>query len=352
MPTALVRQIESLLIDRLRELPDQHPLPTEPKLAKELGVSRRTVRKALASLERKEIVRRIGGKGNFPIRGHQALPIFQRRARLIGVVIGRSFNTFLREIARSTFDAAHKHGYNLVFATIDEEESFYRILDDPHVDGLFLYEVTDQKIIREISERKKPLCLVNHHSKIASVDSVQSDSQKAAFMAVRYLYQLGHRKIAFVDSDDPEFNPARRPGYEKAMKELKIFRKPEWIVETSSNIKGGEKAASYIFSLSSSKKPTAVIVFSTAAVIGLQKKLIKCGLRIPQDISVVSLGGHDINRKLHPSLPRLTRIASNNSRLGRRSIENLIERIQKPSSPRRNILTPVYLEEGESAGKI
>lgn len=351
MPSKLVHQLENLLLDRINELSPEQSLPPERTLAKEFHVTRRTLRKAYASLEAKDIIRRVNGKGTFPVRGRRAIPIFQRRARMIGVVIGRAFRTFFHEIARAAFEAAHDQGYNLVLALKDKEESFYRILDDPHVDGLCLFEVNDQKLIRELSERKKPTCLINHYSKTANVDSVQNDSQKATAMAVRYLYELGHRKIAFVDSNDPEYNPDRRPGYEKAMQQLKILRRPEWIMEMPRTRKGGAEVISNILSLSPSKKPTAIIVFSTPVVIGMHDKLVKHGLSIPKDISIVSLGAL-FKREWYPSVPNLTRVASDNISLGRRAIEQLIERIQKPNLPRRNILTPVYIEEGKSTGRI
>jgi LacI family transcriptional regulator len=351
VPSKLVHQLENLLLDRINELSPEQSLPPERTLAKEFHVTRRTLRKAYASLEAKDIIRRINGKGTFPVRGRRAIPIFQRRARMIGIVIGRAFRTFFQEIARAALHAAHAQGYNLVLALKDEEQSFYRILDDPHVDGLCLYEVNDQKLIRELSERKKPTCLINHYSYTANVDSVQNDSHKASATAVRYLYTLGHRKIAFVDSNDPEYNPERRPGYEKGMQKLKILRRPEWVMEKPSTGRAGREVVSYILSLSHLKKPTAVIVFSTTVAIGMYKELVNHRLRIGKDISVLSLGAR-LNRERYPSVPDLTQVASDNASLGRRAIELLIERIKKPNLPRRNILIPVFVEEGKSSGKI
>ena len=45
--------------------PPQSKLPTEPELAKKLGVSRMTLRQALALLQDDGLVNSIHGKGNF-----------------------------------------------------------------------------------------------------------------------------------------------------------------------------------------------------------------------------------------------------------------------------------------------
>jgi len=66
----LHHQFYVMLRERLREgaYPAGRPLPSEPKLAEEFGVSRTTVRRALARLEEEQLIVRRHGSGTFPLR--------------------------------------------------------------------------------------------------------------------------------------------------------------------------------------------------------------------------------------------------------------------------------------------
>jgi GntR family transcriptional regulator len=66
----LYQQVETVLIDRIASgaWPPGHSLPAEPELAAELGVSQGTVRKALAELERRNLIERRQGRGTTVLR--------------------------------------------------------------------------------------------------------------------------------------------------------------------------------------------------------------------------------------------------------------------------------------------
>jgi LacI family transcriptional regulator len=354
MPSKLVRQVESILIDRMADLPANQPLPREVILAKQIGVSRRTLRKALADLETNERVRRIKGKGTFPTRGHQAIPIFQRRARMIALVASRPFSRpYRRLITTGAFGESSRRGYNLVLVKKDTKENVFQVSDDPHVDGVILYQYRDDGLIEALLKRGKPICLVDHYH--PKVDSVETDSRKGMILAVRHLYQLGHRRIAFIDSADPERNPERSKGYDIAFQQLKMFRRPDWIVKKPLTIEGGVAGARILLSLPISKRPTAIIAFSVRASLGAAKEILRRGLEIPRDISLLSTGGTQHQERKGASVkgvPKLTHVTVNPRELGKAAINNLIERIKNQKLLPQNTLIPMKLEINETTGKI
>jgi LacI family transcriptional regulator len=367
MPSKLVRQVETILMERMEELPPHQPLPPEVVLAKQIGVSRRTLRNALANLESNERVRRIKRKGTFPTRGHKAIPIFQKRARMIGLVDSRPLSfPFSRLIVTGAFKEASHRGYGLVLLKRDAKENIFQMLDDPHVDGFILFRSKDTGLLEKILERKKPICLVANSSHVEGVDSVQMDSKNGTILAIRHLYELGHRRIAFIDSNDPGIDPERFKGYQLAFKQLNLFQNSEWVTKKPLTVQGGVEGASDLLSLPAAKRPTAILGFSILVAFGAAKAILKRGLRIPEDISVMGGGGLDILTVLEREAPRsdenfwsqtkgmpgLTYLSCDPRDIGHAAVEHLIDRLKNPNQPRRNTLIPLELKIRKSTGKI
>jgi GntR family transcriptional regulator len=71
----LYERIEKQLRRRLDAAADGDPFPSEPRLATEFGVSRMTVRAALAGLERDGLLDRVPGRGSFVRKTAAARPV-------------------------------------------------------------------------------------------------------------------------------------------------------------------------------------------------------------------------------------------------------------------------------------
>lgn len=71
----LYERIEKQLRRRLASAADGDPFPSEPRLAEEFGVSRMTVRAALAGLERDGMLERVPGRGSFVRKGAAHRPV-------------------------------------------------------------------------------------------------------------------------------------------------------------------------------------------------------------------------------------------------------------------------------------
>ncbi len=74
-PQPLYERIEKQLRRRLAAATDGDPFPSEPRLAAEFGVSRMTVRAALAGLERDGLLERVPGRGSFVRKAAAARPV-------------------------------------------------------------------------------------------------------------------------------------------------------------------------------------------------------------------------------------------------------------------------------------
>lgn len=152
---------------------------------------------------------------------------------------------------------------------------------------------------------------------------ISSDNAEGARLAIRHLYELGHRKIAHVTGPDGNvLTTARREGMVSERARLGLPSKPDWIIRGDFSLKSGHQAADRILAMED--RPTAVFCSADIVAFGLIAGLNAGGLRVPQDISVV---GFDDIEMSDSYIPALTTIQQDRHRLGRRAVEVLLNRL-------------------------
>ena len=157
---------------------------------------------------------------------------------------------------------------------------------------------------------------------------IASDNVEGARLAIRHLFDLGHRKIAHVTG--PEGNvltAARREGMAAERARLGLPVRPEWIVRGDFSIESGHEAAKRILAMDD--RPTAVFCSADMVAFGLIAKLMSEGIDVPGDISVV---GFDDIEMSEFYIPALTTIRQDRHHLGRRAAEVLLARLRNPGS--------------------
>jgi len=158
---------------------------------------------------------------------------------------------------------------------------------------------------------------------------IASDNAEGARLAMRHLYELGHRRIAHVTG--PEGNvltTARRQGMMDERTRLGLPARSEHIIRGDFSLDSGHAAARRILQMED--RPTAVFCSADMVAFGLMAGLEAGGLRVPRDISVV--GFDDIEMAAF-SIPALTTIRQDRNMLGRRSAEALLQRLANPDTP-------------------
>ncbi|MGY3436672.1 MULTISPECIES: LacI family DNA-binding transcriptional regulator [unclassified Marinovum] len=154
----------------------------------------------------------------------------------------------------------------------------------------------------------------------ANFPSVRSDNEKGARLAVRHLYDLGHRDIAHITG--PEGNVltrTRRAGMMQERESLGLKVRDEWVIRGDFSVNSGYSAAQLIYEMK--ERPTAVFCASDMVAFGLISGLSACGLSVPKDISVV---GFDDIEMSEFYVPALTTIRQNRREIGIRSARNLL----------------------------
>ncbi len=152
---------------------------------------------------------------------------------------------------------------------------------------------------------------------------VKSDNVEGARLAIRHLYDLGHRKIAHITG--PEGNvltTARREGMSSERSRLGLPAPSEWIIRGDFSLESGYEAAGRILAMSD--RPTAVFCSADMVAFGLIAGLQAGGLSVPEDVSVV---GFDDIEMSEFYVPALTTIRQDRHLLGQRAAKLLQSRL-------------------------
>ena len=169
---------------------------------------------------------------------------------------------------------------------------------------------------------------------------VASDNADGARLAMRHLFDLGHRRIAHITG--PEGNvltTARRDGMMAERTRLGLSPQSELIIRGDFSMASGKRAAERIIAME--QRPTAVFCSADVVAFGLMAGLMAGGLSVPGDISVV--GFDDIEMSEY-YVPALTTVRQDRRRLGLTAAEVILAALAEAMpGPSRRVLVPVTL---------
>jgi len=212
------------------------------------------------------------------------------------------------------FTASHRRKPDLI-------EEYPRLLLDRSVEGFLLIDTILEHSI------KLPVVSVAGHRKFEGVTNVVLDHRRAAELALRHLYQLGHRKIAFMRGASHSSDADERWQWEMTVaREMKLEVTPELMVPIQLQASTPEMGFGPTNELiSRSAEFTALVCYNDIAAIGAIRALVDRGLRVPEDVSVV--GFDDIQSAAYHN-PSLTTIRQPLQQMGLTAARILLQRIR------------------------
>ena len=203
-------------------------------------------------------------------------------------------------------------------------DEYPRLLTKRSVDGFLLVNTS---LDEEVSV---PVVSISGHKKLKGNTNIMLDHDRAALLALKHLYDLGHRRIAFMKGQrqvsDSDF---RWEGIMAMAKRIGLTIYPELCVYLEANSWSPELGYPIIRDLLARTRDfTAVFCFNDIAAIGAIRAIADAGLRCPDDISVI--GFDDISSAAYQT-PRLTTIRQPLRRMGEMAVQTLLKRIESPN---------------------
>lgn len=229
-----------------------------------------------------------------------------RQTHTIALIVTDINNPSFSTIASAVEDIAHSLGYNLVlFNTHDDPEreaSYIRTVYDRWMDGVIFVATGDQfTSLDSLKQDGIPTVAIDRIPMGYSGPSVTLDNFKAGFMAAEYLVSLGHKRIAHISGPLKLLLARERlAGYQACLKKANLdptdFSSPEGDWNCNSGYEGMQQI------LSGSEIPTAIFAGNDRMAIGAIQAIIKKGLRVPEDISVIGLDDIEVAAFQSPAL--------------------------------------------------
>jgi LacI family transcriptional regulator len=322
--------------ERLPPAGDGSMTVTIREVAREAGVSVATVSRVLNG---KGPVHEVTGRRIHRIAKRlryvphgAARSLITRKTNTLGVLLPDLYGEFFSELIRGVDLCARRSGYHLVVSSSHsdrtETESMLRAMRG-RVDGLIVLSPDEQPPNLDANLPKDfPVVLLNG-TPVRGYDAIDIDNFGGAAAMMRYLFGLGHRRIAFICGPSGNRDASERlRGYRSAMRSLPgtdALEIPGDFRETA-----GYDACAQILDLR--RRPTAIFAANDSMAIGLLCAFREEGLRVPEDFAIAGFDDIPIARYITPPL---TSVRVPIAELGERATRLLLEAVADGSDRKR-----------------
>lgn len=331
-------------------------LPSEMELCKQFHSSRITVAKAILSLQHEGLVVRRAGSGSYV---QLASPSASYQFGLLIPELGTTeiFEPICQGIMQSPHAKSHSliWGHSSLNCGSKEQAalSLCRQFIEQRVSGVFFapLEFVDDKdsinhqLVAELRQAGIPIVLLDRcyytYPMRSNLDRVGIDNHRASFVVTQHLWHQGARRIAFVARKRSASTILERvSGYQFALSECgsQFPAQPLY---------GEVQDLQFVRHLVEQAQPDGVVCGNDLTAAHLMRGLIGMGVRVPEQIRLVSFD--DVNYAKFLPVP-LTTIHQNCPQIGDSAMELMLDRIKHPHRPGVDLLVPFDLVVRESCG--
>lgn len=333
------------------DYPIDSKLKSEEEYARMFNISRGTVRQAIRNLEKDGILEIMHGKGTFVRRKTSFL-----KTRFVSFILSETYgfdifsNSFYMPLLAALERSARLHNIKIVFSTYSMEE----LKNNPeefmaHVgNGCFFTRNVPQMILDELDKNRIPYVFVGNAVTDIRPYCVMADNVQGAYLATKYLLDLGHRRIAHLTHDLERITGKQRmAGYRRALTEMGIALDPELIIPCHSRKE--EDIYEALKQFWGKTNFTAIFAGNDHRALSTINFLREKGVRIPEDISII---GFDNTSLAGQPFYSLTTIDVNKDLMAQKAVELMVNLLEEKEAEDLNPIIPVSLIIRSSCKKI
>ncbi len=259
------------------------------------------------------------------------------KTETIGLIVPDIANPFFAHVAKTIEFEARRNGYSIILCDslddIETESELLKLLAGRKVDGIILAPVgTGTGHISEFLKREIPSVVIDRYLPGLDIPSVSTDNYTGAYLATEHFIAAGHSRIACIQGiNGISVNTDRVDGYRDALKNHNLTVDNSMIAGDDFGEKNGYDQTVRL--LGSECRPTAILALSNLISLGVMRALSEAGLKIPDDMSLVSFDDQPYSAFLASPM---TTVEQMKEEIAREAVQILLENINS----------------GRSAGKV
>ncbi len=230
-------------------------------------------------------------------------------------------NLFRAQLINSIEAELNRLGYSLIIKTLLSLSDFDTFLKTWDIGGILYNLPLETNFGEFLNSTSTPTCLLDYSKSTIPLSFVGINDYKASVEAVEFLYQKGHRRIAYATpgTKGSLVNFERSRGYLDTVKRLKLTECEGLYFETEDDdfIELSKQIAA--------SNATALFTQSDALALALMSGIRSVGKRIPEDISIIGFDNLYIDELLYPPLTTVENDARERGRVAAKTLISMIE---------------------------
>ncbi|MGR3811948.1 LacI family DNA-binding transcriptional regulator [Jiulongibacter sp. NS-SX5] len=257
---------------------------------------------------------------------------------LVALILPEYNMFFIPNLMKAISEVVNDHNYSLlVFQSDDSYEKELDIIEycnQISVDGILLSIGTGfdhKKDLMELSSEGAPIVLLDRVWPNDRISHVSIEGDVISEKALRYLKKMGHKDVIGVfSSEELTITKARYKGFKESLEEYdgEIKGKATFVSKLD------ELELQLEAALKDYPEATALYVMSDELVMRVYYYLQKSGIKVPDELSVVSISDGTLPFIVYP---QLTHFYHSPAKIGRKAAEVLFDQIKSKESEVRDI---------------
>jgi LacI family transcriptional regulator len=256
------------------------------------------------------------------------------RTQVIGLLAQEVDNAFFTSVIGGVDQQASAQGYDFLLCTTharrEKEAEYVARLSRGMVDGLLIVLPRGlPDYVEQLRTDDFPFVLIDYDDEAPGCSVVNASNRRGTRDAIRYLIDLGHRRIGFITGrDNVGATHARLAGYREEMASAGLEIQPRDVL--SGDFMEARGHAAGMEMLRGAERPSAIFASSDMAAFGVMRAAADLGIEVPGGLSVVGFDDLPEAARVNPAL---TTVRQPLREMGRVAVNQLLSRLDDPGQP-------------------
>jgi len=275
-------------------------------------------------------------------RNNFAAALRSSKTNMILLMVPDIANPFWSEVARAVQDHFEGANYSVVVGNTDwsseREAAYFELASSGRFDGLIVNSVSDD--IYGLRALGVPVVMIGERSEGLEIDTVGTATYAAATLALKYLHDMGHRRIAIATSEggSERYLSRRYRAYEDFHRGMGLPLDPELVFSVHLSEGGGPDLVERLLALGNwRRRVTALFCGNDILAVAALNAFRAAGVEPGRDISIMGMDDIPASSLTYPAL---TTISKPRSAIGAAAADLLLKRIAEPEGAPEKHLFP------------